>query len=65
MKYISILEQKIQELIEERRLLSVGLEGIVQNIQNIQNLKSSKTELLTPSGKYRIKIVIKFIGLHK
>lgn len=65
MKYISFLEQKIQEFNEQRRLLSVGLEGIVQNIQNVQNLKSSRTELLTPSGKYRVKIVIRFMGLYK
>ncbi|XP_062981494.1 plectin-like isoform X6 [Elgaria multicarinata webbii] len=46
-----ITEQKLQEIIEQRRLLTAGLQAIMQDMQQLQELVSSKLEKVEPSER--------------
>ncbi|XP_061442638.1 protein lava lamp [Rhineura floridana] len=44
-----INEQKVQELVEQRRLLTVGLGAVLQSIQDAESLISGKVKIVKPS----------------
>lgn len=56
MSYIIFLfvELKVQELIQQRRLLTAGLDAIMQSMQEIENLIAGNVEVAKPSGEYEI-----------
>ncbi|XP_044280948.1 COP1-interactive protein 1 [Varanus komodoensis] len=49
-------EQKVQELIEKRRLLTAGLQTIMKEMKQLQDLLSTRLEIPTPSERELAKL---------